>query len=206
MSRLGDGPRDGNDAACSQSWLTDGAVNGAVQCGALSRAAPAGRTAIAAANMRSIRNLIRLPEAYGNPTFESLDGGLSAFLSSSSCSGCSMEVAMADRYRRRVSLAKAKADTSDTAMARRFILATAGIPLVAALSAGAAPLILPLTSVAALAVAAIVAFAAWRYTPANDGRRVTLWDLSGACALVGIAAGILADADELTTFLATTTR
>ena len=62
------------------------------------------------------------------------------------------------------------------------------------------PMVLPALSLAALACAALLALVAyWRRAPQHvDG--ITLWDLSGAAALIGFAAGMLSSPDQILYF------
>ena len=62
------------------------------------------------------------------------------------------------------------------------------------------PHVLPSMSVLALACAAIVAFAAWCASSDRDSKRISLWDISGAYAFVGFAAGMLSDPEQLIEF------
>jgi hypothetical protein len=62
------------------------------------------------------------------------------------------------------------------------------------------PHVLPLMSVLALACAAIVALAAWCTSSDRDSKGISLWDLSGAYAFVGFAAGMLSDPEQLIEF------
>jgi hypothetical protein len=56
-------------------------------------------------------------------------------------------------------------------------------------------LVLPALSLAALALAGHVAIAAW--CARRDGDRVTLWDIAGAIAFIGFAAGMISDPDHV---------
>ena len=62
------------------------------------------------------------------------------------------------------------------------------------------PHVLPSMSVLALACAAIVACAAWCTSSDRDSRDISLWDISGAYAFVGFAAGMLSDPEQLIEF------
>ena len=62
------------------------------------------------------------------------------------------------------------------------------------------PHVLPSISVLALACAAIVAFAAWCMSSDRDSRGISLWDISGAYAFVGFAAGMLSEPEQLMEF------
>jgi len=58
-------------------------------------------------------------------------------------------------------------------------------------------LVLPALSLAALACAGPAAFVAWWCGARRDGDRVTLWDIAGATAFIGFAAGMLSDAEHV---------
>lgn len=61
-------------------------------------------------------------------------------------------------------------------------------------------LFLPSVSLAAIAAAAAASFLAWWLGVRRQGPTVTLWDIAGACALIGCAAAMLSDpATVLTT-------
>ncbi|WOH53295.1 hypothetical protein [Bradyrhizobium sp. sBnM-33] len=59
------------------------------------------------------------------------------------------------------------------------------------------PLLLESMSVIALAFSAIVALAAWCLSSDRDGVGITLWDVSGAYAFIGFAAGMLSDPQQV---------
>ena len=67
------------------------------------------------------------------------------------------------------------------------------------------PLLLPALSLYAIACAATVAMFAWRSRAPRHGRGVTAWDVSGACVLAGIAAGMLSEPDAVVQLLGLTT-
>jgi len=76
----------------------------------------------------------------------------------------------------------------------------AAVPLLLLESLLPRPTVLPALSLAALGCAALLALAAyWRRAPRHvDG--ITLWDLSGAAALIGFAAGMLSSPDQILSF------
>ena len=76
----------------------------------------------------------------------------------------------------------------------------AAVPLLLLESLLPRPMALPALSLAALACAALLALVAyWRRAPRHvDG--ITLWDLSGAVALIGFAAGMLCSSDQILYF------
>lgn len=86
-----------------------------------------------------------------------------------------------------------RTSASDESIPLAFVLAMFGIPTVAMVFLLPAVLILPLINVGGLAAAAAAALFAWRAGPICDRQRITAWDVSGACALLGIAAGIFSD-------------
>ena len=73
---------------------------------------------------------------------------------------------------------------------------TVMLPPIAFLLLVRGPHVLPSMSVLALACAAIVAFAAWCTSSDRDSKGISLWDISGAYAFVGFAAGMLSDPEQ----------
>lgn len=69
-----------------------------------------------------------------------------------------------------------------------FMLAIAFVPPAA---------VLPTISLAALTLAALVAGYAWWRKANRHGQTVTLWDVAGACVLIGCAAAMLTEPDNL---------
>jgi hypothetical protein len=61
-------------------------------------------------------------------------------------------------------------------------------------------LLLPLISLIALVSAAVIAFGAWCLSSDRDGAGITLWDISGAYAFIGFAAGMLSDPQQVLEF------
>jgi hypothetical protein len=57
--------------------------------------------------------------------------------------------------------------------------------------------VLPLISLAAVALAAITALVAWVRRAKRHGDRVTMWDVSGALAFIGCAAAMLSRPDNV---------
>lgn len=53
------------------------------------------------------------------------------------------------------------------------------------------PLVLPVLSVIAIVSAGVVALFAWYSGEDHGSDRLTCWDVSGACAFIGCAAGML---------------
>jgi hypothetical protein len=62
------------------------------------------------------------------------------------------------------------------------------------------PLLLPSMSLVALATSAIVTLAAWCLSSDRHGAGITLWDVSGAHAFIGFAAGMLSDPQQVLEF------
>ena len=60
-----------------------------------------------------------------------------------------------------------------------------------------APLILPAFSGVTLCAAAGAVLVAWLKKDPTDRREITLWDMAGAFALIGFAAGVLADVPQV---------
>jgi hypothetical protein len=62
------------------------------------------------------------------------------------------------------------------------------------------PLVLPSISVVALASAALIALTAWWMSSDRNSTGVSLWDVSGAYAFMGFAAGMLSDPQQVVEF------
>ncbi len=80
-------------------------------------------------------------------------------------------------------------------MARLVTLAATPILIASSLVPKGA--VLPVVSLTAVALAAVVAFAAWGFGARRDGDTVTLWDIAGAFVLVGCAAAMLSGPENL---------
>ena len=61
-------------------------------------------------------------------------------------------------------------------------------------------LLLPLMSLIALVSAAVIALAAWCLSSNRHNAGITLWDVSGAYAFIGFAAGMLSDPRQVLEF------
>jgi hypothetical protein len=59
------------------------------------------------------------------------------------------------------------------------------------------PLILPALSLVAIGASGLTALAAWACRVRRSGDRVTLWDISGAFALIGCAAATLSKPESV---------
>ena len=79
----------------------------------------------------------------------------------------------------------------EIALALLFLAVTT--PSIAFLLFIKAPLILPSLSLISLVIAGLVAVAAWTTSTNRAPRHITLWDVSGAYAFVGFAAGMLSE-------------
>jgi hypothetical protein len=60
-----------------------------------------------------------------------------------------------------------------------------------------APLLLPSVSVVLLGFAGVFALLAWRLHIQRRSDRVDLWDVAGACAFIGFAAGMLSQPEQV---------
>jgi hypothetical protein len=59
------------------------------------------------------------------------------------------------------------------------------------------PLFLPVLSLAAIAVAGLAALLAWACRAQWRGDNITIWDIAGACALIGCAAAMLSKPEDV---------
>jgi hypothetical protein len=85
------------------------------------------------------------------------------------------------------------------------LAAAAAVPLLLLASFVPRPLVLPVLSLSALGCAAALALAAyWRRAPRHV-ESITLWDLAGAAALIGFAAGMLTGPEQILSFVDPTT-
>jgi hypothetical protein len=71
------------------------------------------------------------------------------------------------------------------------LLSAITVPLIGFLLFVRVPLTLPSISVVALAGAATIALAAWCMSADRNSPDISLWDVSGAYAFIGFAAGML---------------
>jgi hypothetical protein len=85
-------------------------------------------------------------------------------------------------------------------MASAVFLLSIMIPLAGFLLLARIPLFLPSMSLIALASSAVVALAAWCSSSDRHGHGITLWDVSGAFAFLGFAAGMLSDPQQVLEF------
>jgi hypothetical protein len=77
----------------------------------------------------------------------------------------------------------------------------AAVPLLLLASFVPRPLVLPVLSLAALGCAAVLALAAYWLRALRHVENITLWDLAGAAALIGFAAGMLTGTDQILYFV-----
>lgn len=92
------------------------------------------------------------------------------------------------------------AASSSATLAAPFLAITA--PTITVLLVIGTPLILPSLSVISLASAGLVALAALWTAPNRECAHITLWDVSGAYAFVGFAAGMLSEPEHVMQFVA----
>jgi hypothetical protein len=84
-----------------------------------------------------------------------------------------------------------------------LMAAAAAAPLLALAWLMPRMFVLPVASLLALAGASAVALFAWRCGVIRNSPRVTLWDVAGALALIGFAAGMLSEPDHVARLFAT---
>jgi len=65
-------------------------------------------------------------------------------------------------------------------------------------------LFLPSVALVALAAAAAASLVAWWARARRHGETITLWDIAGACALIGCAAAMLSEPDAVITTIGKT--
>jgi hypothetical protein len=74
------------------------------------------------------------------------------------------------------------------------------VPLIGLLLLVRTPFVLPSINFVALASAAIIALAAWCMSADRNSPGISLWDVSGAYAFIGFAAGMLSDPQQVMEF------
>jgi hypothetical protein len=82
----------------------------------------------------------------------------------------------------------------------RAVLWAIAVPLIGSFFLVRPPFVLPLISVIALASAAITVFAAWCMSSDRNDKGISLWDVAGAYAFIGFAAGMLSDPQQVIGF------
>jgi hypothetical protein len=81
------------------------------------------------------------------------------------------------------------------------VAVAATVPLLLLVSFVPRPLVLPVLSLTAVGCAGVLALVAhWRRAPRHV-ETVTLWDLAGAAALIGFAAGMLTGPEQILYFM-----
>ena len=80
------------------------------------------------------------------------------------------------------------------------LLLAAAIPPIGFIQLVRTAPVLPSMSVIALVSAAIVAFAAWCMSSDRNSTSISLWDVSGGYAVIGFAAGMLSDPEQVMEF------
>jgi hypothetical protein len=73
----------------------------------------------------------------------------------------------------------------------------AAIPIILAALLVPRPLVLPALSVVAIGVSGLTALAAWAFRAQRSTEHVSLWDISGALALIGCAAATLSKPESV---------
>ncbi len=98
---------------------------------------------------------------------------------------------MSKRNRRIVAEARAIPD-----LGAGFQLVAVGAPLFATMLLVPLPHVLPVLAIVSIAAAGFMAILAWYTAEQAPPGRATLWDVSGAWALVGFAAGIFSGSER----------
>jgi hypothetical protein len=75
--------------------------------------------------------------------------------------------------------------------------AGAALPLLLLTALLPRPLVLPVLCLIAIAGAAVLSLVAWKRGSVRDATHVTLWDVAGALALVGCAAAMLSNPEQV---------
>jgi hypothetical protein len=78
----------------------------------------------------------------------------------------------------------------------------AALPLLVAASLVPLPLVLPVLSITFLAAATLLALLARCSGSDRKSDKVTVWDVCGACAFIGLAAAILSEPENVITAFA----
>lgn len=73
----------------------------------------------------------------------------------------------------------------------------AALPLLLLVVLFPRPLVLPVLCLVAIVGAAVVSFVAWKRDSARDAQHVTAWDIAGALVLVGCAAAMLSQPEQV---------
>jgi hypothetical protein len=81
------------------------------------------------------------------------------------------------------------------------LTALAAVPIVLIAAFVSRPLVLPVLSLSAITVAALVALLAWASRAKRRGDTLTAWDIAGACALIGCGAAMLSEPENVLNLL-----
>ena len=85
------------------------------------------------------------------------------------------------------------------------IVAVEALPLILVAYLVPPALVLPVLSIALLTTAGVLALIAWYIRSDRNANKMTVWDLAGACAFIGFAAGILSTPENVLAAFAITT-
>ena len=77
------------------------------------------------------------------------------------------------------------------------LIATAAIPLLVIASLVPPPLVMPVLSIVSIVNAGLIGLFAWCSGAERVGDRITAWDVSGACAFIGLAAGMFSEPEHV---------
>jgi len=77
------------------------------------------------------------------------------------------------------------------------IVAAEALPLIVVAYLAPPALVLPVLSIAFLAAASALALIAWCIRSDRNSKKVSVWDLAGACAFIGFAAGIFSTPENV---------
>lgn len=81
--------------------------------------------------------------------------------------------------------------------AAAILMTTAAIPVLAIAALVPPPLVLPVLGTVSIVSAGLVGLFAWYSGAERGGDRITSWDVSGACAFIGFAAGMLSKPEHV---------
>jgi hypothetical protein len=93
------------------------------------------------------------------------------------------------------------AHTEWTNLTSAVLVSAIVVPLIGFMLLVRTALVLPSISAIALASAAIIALAAWCMSSDRNSAGISLWDVSGAYAFIGFAAGMLSEPQDVLEFL-----
>jgi hypothetical protein len=82
-----------------------------------------------------------------------------------------------------------------------LLAVAAAVPVLLLVSFVPRPLVLPVLSLGAIGCAAVLALAAYWLRVPRHVESITLWDIAGAAALIGFAAGMLTGTDQILYFV-----